>query len=134
MTPPFSAIGAHLIIEFWGADHLTDVSHIELAMRDAALAANAVVLEVKLHEFAGNGGITGVALLAESHISIHTWPEHEYAALDVFICGGEDPHLAVAVLQERFSPTAVQVSEIPRGIRGEALDTTVTVGVSVEGQ
>lgn len=132
MKTPVAAIGTHLIIEFWGADYLTDLPYIEAALRDAAKASNAMVLDVKLHEFAGSGGVTGVALLAESHISIHTWPEHGYAALDVFICGGEDPHQAVMVLQDRFGPETVQVQEITRGIRQEPAAGLLAVGKAVD--
>lgn len=79
--------GKHLLLDFWEASGLSEIACIESAMRGAAMACGATVLEVKLHQFGENGGVTGVALLAESHISIHTWPEISYAALDVFVCG-----------------------------------------------
>ena len=79
--------GAHLIIDLYGAERLDDIDHIEAALRRAVNAASATLLHIHLHHFEPNGGVSGVAVLAESHISIHTWPENGYAALDVFMCG-----------------------------------------------
>jgi S-adenosylmethionine decarboxylase len=79
--------GHHLIIDLWEAKGLDDKARIEQAMRDAVEAAGATLLHIHLHTFTPNGGISGVAVLAESHISVHTWPERGYAAFDVFMCG-----------------------------------------------
>jgi len=73
------------------------------------------LLHIHLHKFSEGGGVTGVALLAESHISIHSWPEHGYAAFDVFMCGASHPERAVEVLKSTFNPTRVEIKEILRG-------------------
>jgi S-adenosylmethionine decarboxylase len=85
-------------------------------LRDSAAAAGATLLHVHLHHFGPNAGLSGVAVLAESHISIHTWPERGYAAIDVFMCGACDPYKAVPVMREAFEPGNVQLSEQKRGI------------------
>jgi len=110
-----AAVGTHLIADFHDAKHLTDLATIESALKTAAKAASAVLLDLKLHQFGDTGGITGVALLAESHISIHTWPEYQYAALDIFICGESNPHLALQALESVFEPRRVELQEIKRG-------------------
>lgn len=107
--------GKHYIIDFWGLAHAQDVDVIEAALKNAADAAEAVLLHVHLHKFSDGGGVTGVALLAESHISVHTWPERDYAAFDVFMCGGSKPEKAVEVLKDVFSPERVDINEILRG-------------------
>lgn len=107
--------GKHYIIDFWGMEALQDIELIESSLKLAAQASAATILHIHLHEFAGAGGITGVALLAESHISIHTWPEYDYAAFDVFMCGDAEPEKAVAVLKEVFLPSRVEVKQILRG-------------------
>jgi len=107
--------GKHVLLDFWEAAGLTDIAFIESAMRGAATACGATVLEVKLHQFGENGGITGVALLAESHISIHTWPEISYAALDVFVCGACDAEQAVEPLKSHFKPSRFKITNISRG-------------------
>ena len=108
--------GTHLIIDFWGGSHLDDVDHIRHALCRAADAAGATVLHVHLHRFSPEGGVSGIAVLAESHISIHTWPERDYAALDIFMCGDTDPHKAVPVLTSAFRPDAIQIGDHRRGI------------------
>ena len=108
--------GEHLLIDFWGGSHLDDIEFVDAALRDAAEAADATVLHIHLHEFSGEGGISGVALLAESHISIHTWPELDYAAFDVFMCGNCRPANALSVLEDRFSPSRKLVSDLKRGL------------------
>jgi len=104
--------GAHLIIDLYDADRLDD---IEEALRRAIEVSRATLLHIHLHPFEPNGGISGVAVLAESHISIHTWPENGYAALDVFMCGDADPDACIPVLREAFSPSKIAVSELLRG-------------------
>ncbi|WP_425500692.1 adenosylmethionine decarboxylase [Roseospira navarrensis] len=69
-----------------------------------------------MHHFTPNGGISGVLVLAESHVSIHTWPERAYAALDLFMCGDADPYRALPVLRAAFRPTTVTLSENKRGL------------------
>jgi S-adenosylmethionine decarboxylase len=105
----------HVLVEFWGARHLDDVDVIEDAIRTAAETTGATVLHVYLHRFS-TGGVSGVAVLAESHISIHTWPERDFAAIDIFMCGACDPYKAVPVLRRALAPTSMQISEHKRGL------------------
>ncbi|MGB0632569.1 MAG: adenosylmethionine decarboxylase [Alphaproteobacteria bacterium] len=108
--------GAHLLIDFWGGSQLGDTTFVESALREAAEAAGATVLHIHVHEFGGEGGVSGVAVLAESHISVHTWPELDYAAFDIFMCGNCRPEKALSVLEDRFSPSRKSVSESKRGL------------------
>src|SRR5262245_19087610 len=107
--------GVHLIVDLYDAERLDDLDHIETTLRRCVDAAGATLLHVHLHHFEPNGGISGVAVLAESHISIHSWPEARYAAMDVFMCGNAKPERCVPVLREAFRPRRVAVSEILRG-------------------
>jgi S-adenosylmethionine decarboxylase len=107
--------GAHLIIDLYEAERLDDLDHIEAALRRCVDEAQATLLHIHLHHFEPNGGVSGVAVLAESHISIHTWPENGYAALDVFMCGNANPDACVPVLREAFRPKNIAVSELLRG-------------------
>jgi S-adenosylmethionine decarboxylase len=107
--------GTHLIVDLWGAERLDDLAHVEATLRDAVTAAKATLLHIHLHHFTPNQGISGVAVLAESHISVHTWPENGYAALDIFMCGDADPQATIAVLRDAFKPERLAVEEILRG-------------------
>ena len=106
--------GVHLIIDLYEAKHLDDIAHIEATLRRCVDASRATLLHLHLHRFQPNG-VSGVAVLAESHISIHTWPYSGYAALDVFMCGDADPDQCVPVLREAFAAKRVEVSELCRG-------------------
>ena len=108
--------GLHLLIDLWGARHLDDTGAIEAALREAAAAAGATVLKAHFHRFSNGGGVSGVVVLAESHISVHTWPECRFAAVDVFMCGGCDPHDAVPALRRAFAPETMRVDEQRRGL------------------
>ena len=107
--------GTHLLVDLWGATKLDDPAHIDAALREAALAAGATILHSHFHHFTPNGGVSGVVVLAESHISIHTWPERNFAAVDIFMCGACDPYLSIPVLKEAFRPERVQLDEQRRG-------------------
>jgi|SRR5579863_4402065 len=106
--------GVHLIVDLHGAKRLNDIEHIEATLRHCVEAARATLLHIHLHHFQPSG-VSGVAVLAESHISIHTWPEIGYAALDVFMCGSADPDACIPVLREAFSAKRVGVNELLRG-------------------
>jgi S-adenosylmethionine decarboxylase len=114
--PHPGAVGRHCIADFWGASHLADANALSDAMTSACHAAGATLLNIFLHEFEPFGGVTGVALLAESHISIHTWPESGYAAIDIFMCGHCDPGLALAELARQLKPAHTSVRTLTRGI------------------
>ena len=108
--------GTHLLIDLWDASRLDDPALIDATLRDAALAAGATILHSHFHHFTPNGGVSGVVVLAESHISIHTWPERSYAALDIFMCGDCNPYKAIPLLKSAFGPGSVQVGEQRRGL------------------
>ncbi len=108
--------GIHVLVDFWGASRTDDVDFVAQTLRDAAEACNATVLHVHVHEFPSSGGVSGVAVLAESHITVHSWPEIDYAAFDVFMCGDCDPLLAVPVLRRAFRPDRVSLDEQKRGL------------------
>ena len=112
----YVAPGTHLLIDLWECTHLQDMSVIEQTMREAALVCGATVLEIKLHSFGKDAGITGVAILAESHISIHTWPETGYTAIDVFMCGNCDPHKAITIFEAAFESKKSKVTAHKRGL------------------
>lgn len=108
--------GTHLIFDFWGAQHLDNLALMESALKESVTECGATLLHIHLHHFTPNGGISGVAVLAESHISVHTWPERGYAAFDVFMCGDAQPEKAIPVLQNAFKPTRLNVTEHLRGL------------------
>ena len=107
--------GTHLIIDLVRAERLDDIDHIDRTLRRCIEVSGATLLHIHLHHFTPNGGVSGVAVLAESHISIHSWPEYGYAALDVFMCGETNPRASIDVLKEAFSPSKVVVKEQLRG-------------------
>ncbi len=100
--------GTHLLIDLWGASNLCDPDHIDRALREAAEAAGATILHGHFHHFSPNGGVSGVLVLAESHISIHTWPERDFAAIDIFMCGACNPYHGVPALKAAFTPATDQ--------------------------
>jgi len=113
-VPPYD--GRHLLADLHGCSGLDDAELIERMLRDAAQAAGATLLDIRLHRFGPGQGVTGVALLAESHISIHSWPEHGYAALDIFMCGrSHDLEAALGVVTQALSPTSISRQVVARG-------------------
>ncbi|QDH16929.1 adenosylmethionine decarboxylase [Swingsia samuiensis] len=107
--------GNHLLIDFWDAQNLDDPQRIDETLRESALAAGATILHSHFHHFTPNGGVSGVIVLAESHISIHTWPERNFAAVDVFMCGVCDPNLSIPVMQRLFQAGRIEVDSMRRG-------------------
>lgn len=112
-------LGRHLLIELYDCDRvaLGDPDGVERSLLDAADRARATVLGHHFHRFEPQG-VSGVVVIAESHISIHTWPEHGYAAVDIFTCGPHmRPEAGVRALAAAFGSRTVQVTEIARGLR-----------------
>ncbi len=106
--------GRHLIIEVVEGHGLDDEDRIQQAFRDCVETCGATLLHIHTHKFSPQG-VSGVAVLAESHISVHTWPEIGYGAFDVFMCGDARPWLAVDVLKRAFGTADVRVKELLRG-------------------
>lgn len=120
------AVGEHLLLDLYGVAPalLRDAGALETALREAADALGATILHAHLHRFdslrtglpAGEqGGVTGVLLLAESHLSIHTWPEHGFAAVDAFMCGTGTTHAARAVFEHALAPERIDMRVLQRG-------------------
>lgn len=108
--------GIHLIIDFWEAENLDNLQLMEAALREAVEVSGATLLHIHLHHFTPSGGISGIAVLAESHISVHTWPERGYAAFDIFMCGDARPEQAIPVLKSACNPGKLNVTEQLRGM------------------
>lgn len=115
--PGYPYLGRQVLADYHGcpADLLADPVRIEVAMRDAALACSATIVECVFHRFNPHG-VSGVVVIAESHLAIHTWPEYGYAAVDVFTCGDSvDPAEAVMFLNVALQATTMAMTEVSRG-------------------
>ncbi|MFN2613792.1 MAG: adenosylmethionine decarboxylase [Actinomycetota bacterium] len=111
-----NALGRHFLIELWDAQNLDKPEAGEEALVETVRATGATLLDTRFVPFP-NGGYSGVCILAESHISIHTWPEHGYAAVDTFTCGPNmDFDSGMDVLKKHFDPKQMQVAEVRRGL------------------
>lgn len=109
-------LGRHLIVEFWGCENLDSPKIAREALKKAATESGSTLLSVKTHKFWPQG-VSGIAVIAESHISIHTWPELGYAAVDIFTCGDSvNPYKATEILESYFKPQHSHVLEMIRGI------------------
>jgi S-adenosylmethionine decarboxylase len=109
-------IGIHLIAEFWNGKIINNSKKIEKLLFGAAKAANNTPLKIAIHKFQPQG-ITGVILLAESHIAIHIWPELNYMAIDIYTCGDKSkPIKALEYFKEQFKPQRIEIKKIKRGI------------------
>ncbi|WP_227766186.1 adenosylmethionine decarboxylase [Zhaonella formicivorans] len=112
-----SALGRHVLAEIYGCDFdiLNDIKKVEEIMVNAALEAGAEVREFVFHKFSPQG-VSGVVVISESHLAIHTWPELGYAAVDVFTCGERvNPWDACKYLTEKFNAKQVEATEVERG-------------------
>lgn len=113
-------IGRHLIAEYYECDAqvLNDTELVRRAMLDAAHAVGATVLGDVFHHFDPQG-VSGTVVIAESHLSIHTWPENGYVAVDIYTCGGLDPRKGFELLAERLHARGSRVQEVLRGLPEE---------------
>ncbi|MCF6202468.1 MAG: adenosylmethionine decarboxylase [Methylococcaceae bacterium] len=107
--------GIHLLIDCWGASQLDNIKYMEDVLCRCVSASFATLLHLHCHQFSQSGGLSAVAVLAESHISVHTWPEKGFAAFDVFMCGAAQPMNIVDVLKQAFQPTELKIKEVLRG-------------------
>lgn len=115
------SLGSHLLVELYGCDSksLEQESRVARVMREAAEQSEATVVAQSFHEFQP-WGVSGAVIIQESHYTIHTWPEHEYAAVDLFYCGGTvKVHRAVEVLRENFRPKRIKFLVVRRGLQAE---------------
>lgn len=113
---PHLPLGIHLLADLSGIapERLRDCAALERLLRAAATTAGAQVLHSHFHSFGAGQGVTGVVLLAESHISIHTWPECSFAAVDIFMCGAARPQLALGVIQDALQAAHCQLQSVRR--------------------
>ena len=118
-VPAVATRGRHWVVELHGCRSpiLDDQAAIADLLRRAAKAAGATVLDVHVHGFEPVG-VAGIAVLAESHLSIHTWPEVGYVAADLYTCGRCDPSRAYAILATELSATRSEIMELARGVPG----------------
>lgn len=115
------ALGKHLLVELHGCDPeaLKSVELIRETMVSAARLANATIMGVSFHEFSPFG-VSGVVVIAESHLSIHTWPEYRYAAVDIFTCGDQlRPEIAAEFISSKLKCKKASLVEVKRGLIGK---------------
>lgn len=115
------SLGSHLLVELYGCDKaaLELEKSVGGVMRQAAEDSEATVVTQSFHEFQPYG-VSGAVIIQESHYTIHTWPEHGYAAVDLFYCGGTvKVHKAIETLREGFKPTRIKFLVVRRGLQSE---------------
>ena len=112
--------GKHILIDIWGAENLDDKVLLEKTLKTSVDVAEATLLHLHIHQFTSTGGLSGTAILAESHINVHTWPERRFAAFDAFMCGKAKPEKIEAVIKQAFRP---EKSTVELRYRGEVKDT-----------
>ena len=113
------ALGRHILVDYTGCDplKLQDQEFVTRAMLEAARASGATIVTHSFHHF-HPGGVSGAVIISESHLAIHTWPEHRYAAVDLFTCGGNvDPWKAYECLKMAFNAEHGNAVEMQRGLR-----------------
>jgi S-adenosylmethionine decarboxylase len=113
-----NALGRHILAEFHDCDTeiLNNLEQVEQLMKDAAVKAGATIVQSVFHMFSPHG-VSGVVVISESHLAIHTWPEYGYAAVDVFTCGDTvDPAEAAGYLADWFKAGRVETQDVPRGV------------------
>ncbi len=113
-----NALGRHLLLELKNCkpEALNDLDFIKDCLRTAAKEAGSTVISESFHQFSPQG-VSGVVIIAESHLFIHTWPEYNYAAVDIFTCGNSvQPEKAAELIIQRFSPKNSALLEIKRGL------------------
>jgi S-adenosylmethionine decarboxylase len=118
MSPSIrQAVGVHLLGDLYGIapEKLMDAAAIDALLRESARACGATILHSHFHNFGVGQGVTGVVLLAESHISIHTWPESGFAATDIFMCGEANPRQALDLIQSALAARCCVVQTMARG-------------------
>ncbi len=111
------SLGRHILVEFYDCDPaaLNNLRFVESSMKEAAIAAGSTIVDTVFRRFAPHG-ISGVVVIAESHLAIHTWPEYGYAAVDLFTCGEKvDPWAAHDHLLDVFRARDSECKELPRG-------------------
>ena len=114
-TKKLKYAGIHLLAEFWYGKIIEDPKEIKRILIEAVKKANNTPLKVTIHKFQPQG-ITGIVLLAESHIALHSWPEFNYIAIDIYTCGNKAaPEKALDYLQKQFQPKKVEIKKIKRG-------------------
>ncbi len=112
------ALGRHLLLELKGCDKevLNDLDFLKDCLNEAAICCNATVVGESFYQFSPQG-VSGMVNIAESHISIHTWPEYKYAAVDIFTCGDSvEPEKAANLIKKKLEATSYSVIELRRGI------------------
>ncbi|MDQ7091125.1 MAG: adenosylmethionine decarboxylase [Methylococcales bacterium] len=112
----FNASGQHLIIDLYHAQNLNDLALMKTAIHEIIRQTETTLLFENFHPFQPSG-ITGIACLAESHISVHTWPEQHFAAFDIFMCGTANPKIAIDIIKDYFGGSE-QVIMLQRGKNG----------------
>ena len=117
-TKGLNALGRHLLLEMFDCDPdaINSLEAVKGALVEAAKRAQATIVDVVFHEF-NPFGISGVVVIAESHLAIHTWPEYRYAAVDIFSCGEVlQPEVAANYLVEQFAAERTSIVEMQRGM------------------
>lgn len=108
--------GRHVLSDFWDVGRMDNLQFIQRSIEESAHAAGATILHSYYHPFGEGMGVSGVTVLSESHISIHTWPERSFASLDIFMCGDCDPDIALDHLSKVFQPARIERTLVRRGI------------------
>ncbi len=110
----YQTTGTHVLLDMWNCVNLSNAEILQ-ALEAAAAEARCEVVHTHVHRFPKGGGVTGFALLAESHIAVHSWPEHGYASADIYTCGAGSTEKAADSLRLAFGGTRCEVRVYTRG-------------------